>query len=300
METLPVAVVVVNLDGGAMLEACLDALESNAPAVTVVVDNGSGAAELVRLDARAGLRLVRNPDNRGFAGPANAGLEAALAERSVPYVTFVNNDCVLAPGYLAACLVELERDAGLAAAQGVVLDGDAYLVDGCGIAWAENGTAVQLRHGEAPPPESEPAFAIPGVSATAGVFRIEAFRAAGGFEESFFAYYEDVDLSLRLARAGARFACVPAARATHLGSATGRRAPQARWRRLFTNRARTLRRNLAPAARPGAFAPGLRAAAKELGWARALAAAAGALAPGGGRRDREVFEALPPLSKLPS
>jgi hypothetical protein len=51
----------------------------------------------------------------------------------------------------------------------------------------------------------------------------------------------------------------------------------------------------------GFLPPGLKSAAAELGWTRALLAASGALAAARSerRRDREVFEALPPLSKLP-
>jgi GT2 family glycosyltransferase len=304
MGSVPVAAVVVNLDGGAMLDACLDALLSNSPATTVVVDNGSKREELERLEAR-GVLLVRLSENEGFAGPANTGVEAALKEKELPYVAFVNNDCVLEADYLGLCVAALEARPDAAAAQGIVLDGGGSAVDGRGIAWSGRrgrARAVQLGKGEAPPPASDPVAEVPGVSATAAVYRTSAFRAAGGFEESFFAYYEDVDLALRLARTGARFLCVPAARARHEGSATGRREPDARWRRLFANRLRTLRRNVKPELVAGGFLPpGLKSAAAELGWTRALLAASGALAAARSerRRDREVFEALPPLSKLP-
>ena len=304
MGSVPVAAVVVNLDGGAMLDACLDALARNAPASTVVVDNGSQKEELERLEAR-GVLLVRLSENEGFAGPANTGVEAALAEKELPYVAFVNNDCLLEPDYLARCVEALDARPDAAAAQGVVLDGEGRAVDGRGIAWSGRSgraRAVQLGKGEAPPDSSAPVAEVPGVSATAAVYRTAAFRDAGGFEESFFAYYEDVDLALRLARAGARFLCVPAARARHLGSATGRREPDARWRRLFANRLRTLRRNVKPELFAGGLVPpGLKSAAAELGWTRALLAASKAVASARAerRRDREVFEALPPLSKLP-
>src|SRR5262249_12784345 len=154
------------------------------------------------------------------------------------FVALVNNDCVLEPGYLAFCREALERDAGLAAAQGLILDGSGARVDGCGIGWNARAEAIQLRHGEAVPDLKTP-FAVTGVSGTAPLFRRAVFLEAGGFEESFFAYYEDADLALRLLRRGGRFACVPEARARHLGSATGSRDPRMRWRRLFANRVRT-------------------------------------------------------------
>ena len=84
MTPIPLAAVVVNLDGGAMLDACLDALAAEAPSATVVVDNGSTPAELARLEARGGVAVVRLPENRGLAAPANAGLSAALGVELAP------------------------------------------------------------------------------------------------------------------------------------------------------------------------------------------------------------------------
>ena len=308
MEKLELAVVVVNLEGGAMLDACLDALEAQEPDDTIVVDNGSSVAELERLRARPGVHLIGTTWNQGFAEPANRGVKAAGREGRTPrYVAVVNNDCILAPGYLRACVEVLGADEGLAAVQGAVLDADGSRVDGCGVGWNARAEAIQLRRGEIPPARDAAPFAIGGVSATAAVYRRDLFLAAGGFEESFFAYYEDVDLSLRLARQGLRFACVPGARARHRGSVTGSRFPEERWRRMFRNRLRTLRRNLSPRAKAEAFrdaiVPGsLRQAAREIGWARALRAmaAAGYESSETRRRDTEVLAAFPPLDKLPA
>ena len=304
------AVVVVNLDGGKMLDGCLDSIVAEAPAEILVVDNGSHESEIARLQARGDVHLLRLPDNQGFAAPANWGI-SQMGRRSgtlpPPYVALVNNDCTLEPGYLSACVAALEADAGLAAVQGVVLDGSGLRVDGCGVGWNGRGEAEQLRRGDAPPARGFPPFPVPGVSATAAVYRRTAFLAAGGFEESFFAYYEDVDLSLRLLRRGTRFACVPAARARHVGSATGARVPHVRRRRLFENRLRTLRRNLSPDACKRFLSAtsleglGLKGAARDLGWPGALATAARAwrVLAAHRQRDRQILEASPPLAKLP-
>ena len=124
---------------------------------------------------------------------------------------------------------------------------------------------------------------------------------------SFFAWYEDADLSLRLLRSGGRFACVPAARARHVGSATGRRTPETKWRLLFANRARTLLRNLSAGARLRAILlhpvplPALRDAVRDLGLLRALTAVArakvGVLS--GVPEDRAARRGAPLLAGLP-
>ncbi|HQR47533.1 MAG TPA: glycosyltransferase, partial [Thermoanaerobaculia bacterium] len=143
MAPLPVSAVVVNLDGGPLLIEALDALEREGVEETLVVDNGSGADEVVRLGARPGVTLHRLPENRGFAAPANLGARAARA----PFLALVNNDCVLEAGYLAACLSALEGDSALAAVQGVVLDGAGRTVDGWGFGWTARAEAVQLGRG---------------------------------------------------------------------------------------------------------------------------------------------------------
>src|SRR5258705_530342 len=102
------------------------------------------------------------------------------------------------------------------------------------------------------PPRSAPASPArrrrPGSSASRAISvsrgALEAVaRGDAVFDNAFFAYYEDVDLSLRLRRAGWRFACDPRAVARHEGSRTGRRTPfrralwtaRNRWRTLFQN-----------------------------------------------------------------
>lgn len=305
MERLPVGVVVVNWNGGPLLDSCLDALDGQGASRVLVVDNGSEPDEVRRIAARDGVFLLPLGTNRGFAAASNAGaVDARL--KALPFLAFVNNDAILEPGYLAACAAALEADPGLSAVQGVVLDAAGRLVDGLGIAWNGRCEAVQVGHGQAPP-SAGPPFEVPGVSGTAPVFRRSAFEGASGFAGSFFAWYEDADLSLRLLRAGGRFACVPSARARHVGSATGRRTPEVKWRLLFLNRARTLRRNLTGPARLRALLhrplplPALRDAARDLGLPRALralaGAGAGALATGA--EDREARRGRPLLTRLP-
>ncbi|MBK9088774.1 MAG: glycosyltransferase [Holophagales bacterium] len=201
MERLPAGVIVVNWNGGALLDSCLDALDGQGAARILVVDNGSEPGELQRLAGRAGVFVLPLGTNRGFSPASNAGAVDARM-KALPYVAFVNNDAVLEPGYLAACVAALEADPGLSGVQGVVLDAGGGLVDGLGIGWNRRREAIQLGHGGPPPPADAPPFQVSGVSGTAPVFRRSDFERAGGFAGSFFAWYEDADLALRLLRAG--------------------------------------------------------------------------------------------------
>ncbi|HLN57110.1 MAG TPA: glycosyltransferase, partial [Thermoanaerobaculia bacterium] len=250
--------VVVNRDGGEAFFAALSSLRSQAgvDASIVVVDNASDPAERERLAREfKESRVVAFSRNLGFAAAANEG----IARTRSSFVLLVNNDAVLAPDYAARLAARLALDDRLAAVQGLVLNENGSRVDTAGLDWNRRGEAVPILAGTRPEEAPKAVFEVSGVSATATLYRRSALDsvAAHGeiFEGSFFAYYEDVDLSLRLARAGWRFACDPEARCRHEGSRTGRRTParralwtaRNRWRTLFRNfDSRLLARNLFP------------------------------------------------------
>jgi len=238
--------VVVNRDGGESLFAAIRSIraQTGVGISVVVVDNASRPAERERIAAEApGVRLVTFSRNLGFAAAANEG----IARTRAPFVLLVNNDAVLAPDYTARLAARLALDGRLAAAQGLISTTGGMRVDTAGLEWNDRGEAVPVFAGVDVSRVPSDVFEVTGVSATAALFRREAFADLSPhgrvFDDRFFAYYEDVDLSLRLSRAGWRFACDPGAMAWHEGSRTGRRTPfrrgvwtaRNRWRTLFAN-----------------------------------------------------------------
>jgi hypothetical protein len=264
--------VVVNYDGGDSLFAAIASLERQEEVnlSVVVVDNASAPAERERLAREAGrARVIPFSRNLGFAGAANEG----IARTRAPFVLLLNNDATIAPDYAARLAARLLMDERLAAAQGLVLTPDGERVDTAGIVWTDRGEAVPALSGTSPSAAPERAFEVAGVSATAALYRREALESVGPagqvFDDSFFAYYEDADLSLRLSRAGWRFACDPSARARHEGSRTGGRTPFRRALWTARNRWRTLFRNFEPRrirASLGALLRADLAHARSLGW----------------------------------
>jgi len=238
--------IVVNRDGGESLFAAIRSIQAQigVDLSIVIVDNASRPAELERIALEApAVRLVTFSRNLGFAAAANEG----IARTRAPFVLLVNNDAVLAPDYAARLAARLALDTRLAAAQGVILAAGKTTVDTAGLLWNDRGEAIPVFAGSDVSRVPSEAFEVTGVSATAALFRREAFAdlSLDGrvFDDRFFAYYEDVDLSLRLFREGWRFACDPGAIAWHEGSRTGRRTPfrrgiwtaRNRWRTLFAN-----------------------------------------------------------------
>lgn len=203
-------VIVLDLDGGPMLEECLASIRAQtAPHRIVLFDNGS------RTPTPNATR--RSERNLGFAGGSNA----AFGLTTTPYVALVNNDVVLAPDWLAQVRDALDRDAQLAAVQTIIRRPDGA-IDGAGIDISD-GTFRQIGHGLA---VGAPLRVAWGVSATATLYRRTAL---GGrmFDERLFAYYEDVELSARFREEGWRTAVLPVVKATHRGSATAHALPGA-------------------------------------------------------------------------
>ena len=182
---------------------------------TIVVDNAStdGSAEAAEA---AGARVLRQETNLGVSRGFNAGIAEAKGE----YVALVNNDVEMAEDWLVRLLGALSGDGWFAA--GKTLDwADRSRIDGAGDAVCRGGAAWRLGHGRPDGPEFERRKHTYFPSATATLYRREFFERIGGFEESFFAYLEDVEMGLRAARAGLEGVYEPAARAYHRGSVTG-------------------------------------------------------------------------------
>jgi GT2 family glycosyltransferase len=145
------------------------------------------------------------------------------------------------PGWLPALIAALEADSRAAAAQGVNVQlARPEILDGWGLTWNRWWQSVQGGHGKLVSDLKPDTREIFGVSATAAVYRREAMRqvAPGGevFDPRLFAWYEDVDLAVRLRAAGWRALRVPAAKVRHAGSTTGKTLSRERWRLLYGNR----------------------------------------------------------------
>jgi GT2 family glycosyltransferase len=245
-------VVIPTLNAAGLLEQALEHLRDQTVAhEVVVVDNGStdGTAALVA-ERFPHVRLVSLPENIGFGRAVNRG----VAEATTDVVVLINNDVLCAPDFLEHLLAPLE-DAEVAMVAGVLLQHDRpELVDTAGI---ELDTTLRSWDMLWNRPVGDLAHAaIPvGPCGGAGAYRTSAFRDVGGFDETFFAYWEDVDLALRLRLAGHRCVRADAARALHkhgqtLGAASpAQRRLEAFGRGYVLARYRVARRGLATRAK---------------------------------------------------
>lgn len=210
-----VDVVVLDIDGGELLTACLDSLfaQSLPPRRVIVVDNGSRVP--VRERIAHDVTIIRHEENRGFAGGVNS------ATSDAPFLALVNNDVVLDRDWLRFVREAMERDEQLGAVQTIIRRPNG-MVDGAGID-ISGGTFRQIGYNQFVGSRLAVAW---GVSATATLYRRAAITGPI-FDERLFAYYEDVELSARLRRAGWRLCVLPVIQATHHGSKSAAVLPDA-------------------------------------------------------------------------
>jgi len=216
-----VAVVIVTANAGPLLGKALDHLsrQTLAPARVVVVDNASTDGSIDAADQRhPNVEVVRLEANLGFAAANNL---AARRVDDCDWIALLNPDAFPAPTWLEELVRAAETQpeysffaSRLETADGSSLDGrgDSYHVSGW--AWQRDHGAARAEVDEGPPHE------VFSPCAAAALYRRDAFLEAGGFDERFFCYAEDTDLSFRLRLAGHRCLYVPQAVVEHVGSAT--------------------------------------------------------------------------------
>jgi hypothetical protein len=191
------SVLVPNLNGEHFLEPCLTALAQQTlpPSQVIVIDNGStdGSVELVRRRFPKA-RLLTFSENRGFAAAMNAG----IAETTTRFVAFLNNDAVAEPTWLEELAKCLARHPSAAAATSkLLLAGEPGRLDGAGDGLTRSFLPYVRGHGEPDDGRFGDELEVFGASGAAALWHASVLREVGGFDERFFAYYEDVDLSFR-------------------------------------------------------------------------------------------------------
>lgn len=215
----PVTVIVLNWNGKALLQRCLDALyrQTYAPVDIWVVDNGStdGSADWVRAHASR-VTLWALPENLGFCRAYNL----ALRHVTTPYVALLNNDAFPSPLWLEALVQALEdHPRAWSAASKMVFHEDPQRIDRAGDAYGLEG-AGWMRGRHAPASHFDRKAWVFGACAGAALYRTSVMRDLGYFDEDFFILHEDVDLSFRAQLRGYGCVFVPEALVCHHGSAS--------------------------------------------------------------------------------
>jgi GT2 family glycosyltransferase len=217
-----VAVVIPSWNSVGLLPRCLDSLAGQGELELMVVDNGStdGTVELLQ---EHGIPHLTLDQNRGFA----AAVDLGAARTQAPFVLPLNADTELAPGCveeMAAALAADRRLGGIAPrilqVEGEARDPETARLYSAGQGLTLDGRAVELGAGEAQGPATATRREVFGVCGAACLLRRELFDDLGGYDDTFFSFYEDVDLNVHAQIVGWHFSYVPEAVVWHLGNAS--------------------------------------------------------------------------------
>lgn len=229
-------IVIINYNSRDLLGNCLMSVESESQEQVIVVDNASsdGSAEMVRRDF-PWVQLILSSRNDGYGAAANL----AVASSSSKYVLLLNSDTYLQPGALQVLSHYLDEHPHVAIAGPRLINPDGTSQ----VSTFEFPTPLQTLLRETSLSSFVPnsfkhpsaAFArdVPWVLGATLAIRRTAFDAIGGFDETYFMYFEEVDLCYRLGQAGLQTHFVPGAAVMHVGAASTKRQRAAMLGQLY-------------------------------------------------------------------
>jgi GT2 family glycosyltransferase len=228
---MTVSVILVNFNDGERLSACLDSLreQSVEPQIEViVVDNASTDGSGTRVPVRfPEVRWLASPENAGFARANNTGVKASKGE----FLLFLNTDTVVPAGTVSALASRLAAAPRAAAAGPALVRPSGRFQVSFGRSVGLAGQALQKLVMN--PIHERTLRRMRGVretgwlSAACLLCRRSAFEAAGGFDEEYFLYFEDIDLCARLRKAGGLLLFDPSVRVAHAGGSSTAARPAA-------------------------------------------------------------------------
>lgn len=224
-------VVVSYRTGPVLLESVGAALKHDGVKRVVLIDNGNSAETRAAIDALAEadhrLIVVRGQGNVGFSKGCNLGVRHA----KTPYVLLLNPDCILRPGVVNRVFSAFDNtpNAAMVTVRIENLDGSEQRGGRRNLMTPWTCLVELFRLDKLMPNhphfqrlnlnETEPLDSITAVQCISGAFMMmptETYNDLGGMDEDYFLHVEDVDLCMRVAKAGRPILYVPDAAVTHV------------------------------------------------------------------------------------
>ena len=196
-----VSIIILNWNGWKHTRACLESLLKGgfSESDIIIVDNASIDDSILNIKRSfKSVHLIENKVNEGFTGGNNAGIQYALA-RGYEYILLLNNDTIVSPGFCQLLVAEMRKFDNLAAIQPLI-----YCMEPSSQIWNAGGnyhgwlgysqTNLQLL-------DKNP-YSTGWITGCAIMVRAAILEEVGLLDNSYFAYFEDVDWSLRMRRWG--------------------------------------------------------------------------------------------------
>lgn len=216
-----IGVIIVNWNGGETILECLRHLvaQKDVEPRILVIDNNSadGSVSGIR-NLSPHIEILRNPDNVGFAAACNQGVSHL---QDCQWIAILNPDAFPEPDWLWTLITAANKSSDYHSfASLIVTQDDPAIIDSAGVAYLADGRGVHRLHGMGIDQTNVSRIEVFAATGAGALYRRGSLLEAGGFDERFFCYYEDVDLGFRLQLLGYKCLFVPAARIAHVGGGT--------------------------------------------------------------------------------
>jgi GT2 family glycosyltransferase len=241
---------VLNWNGRDLTLDCLSSLEKiTYPNVKVyVIDNGSSDNSVTEIQNQfPDFEIIQLPENYGFSRGNNAGFQ--LVKQKADFTIFLNNDTVVDPYFVEPLINEMESNSTVKQATPKI-----FYADDLEYIWFGGGKinlwAGWIRHLGIRQKDSTQFSFNRNVDYATGCcvcMRTEDFESIGMFDESFFMYGEDVDLSLRFREQGGQILFVPESKIWHkVSSSIGAQFSIRKWKRKNIGKIKLIAKHIKP------------------------------------------------------
>ena len=217
-----VCIIIPNWNGEKHLKNCLSSLQAQTYSnyEVILVDNGSTDNSVQYLRENfPNVKIIKLNKNMGYGVAINSGLKQSNAK----YIVVLNNDTTVEPNWLSELVTVTESDERIGSCQSKILSlSDPTVIDAVGLSINNDGEAQQVGHLIKDKGQYNQIKEVLGACSATVLYLRGALSQIGMFDSDFFAYYEDVDVALRLKNAGWKCMYVPTAIVYHIGSATAK------------------------------------------------------------------------------
>lgn len=224
-----IAVLVLNYNGKHFLKDCLSSVldQIGVGFDVFLIDNASsdGSVEFVKKNFPQ-VKIIQNKENIGFTGGNNAGIKRAIGK--YVYLAFLNNDTKVPRDWLGELLKSVRRSDQIGIATSVILDSKGEVIDsagGCFVSFLTGTNAGLFCNQKYKDFDLIKDFPIFYASGCSFLVKSQVLQKIGLFEEDYFIYWEDIDLSWRALMCGYKVVCSVNSKVYHYGSGTMKGTP---------------------------------------------------------------------------
>ena len=213
MKEPKIAIIIINWNTYQLTFNCLKSLKACTYKNKTIffVDNGSkdGSGDKIALEF-PDINFIKNEINEGFTGANNKALKVIL-KQNFDYVLLLNNDTEVKPNFLSLLEARMDSDQNLAATQPLILDfpNKNTIWNGGGSFNSFFGLSKTRYNGLIYKPQLKIETFTEWISGCCILVKIEVIKKVGLLDNRFFAYFEDVDWSIRMTKLGYKLGVVP-------------------------------------------------------------------------------------------